>query len=46
MCDHIKCLLPIEVSDESTQDVIEMDSDLAELTSFYGDRLDGYFERY
>lgn len=42
MASHIRSLIP---SDPPT-DVIGLDEESPSLTDFYGNRLDGHFERY
>lgn len=43
MCQYIRSLVPVE---EDESDLVDADEDIPSLTEFYGNELDGHFERY
>ena len=44
MVEYIKTLLPVEFT--KVEDVVDPNEDIKDLETFYGNTLDGYFERF
>lgn len=44
MVEYIKSILPVEFT--KVEDVVDPNEDIKDLETFYGNTLDGYFERY